>query len=183
MDENNRNFITAIVLSIGVLFAWQYFFVPNTPQPPPGQQTAEQKTQTPAQQQPGPPQPRSEVGAAAPAGTGVQPGAPQVAAQTRDEALASDPRVAIDTLSIKGSINLKGARIDDVVLKKYRETVNPSSPNVVLLSSRQGRPTPITRSMVGRRGRQGHYRARRRYGVEGGVGGPLDRLLPGHPHL
>ena len=35
MDENNRNFITAIVLSIGVLFAWQYFFVPKTPQPSP----------------------------------------------------------------------------------------------------------------------------------------------------
>ena len=52
----------------------------------------------------------------------------------RDEALASGPRVVIDTPSIKGSINLKGARIDDVVLKKYRETVNPSSPNVVLLS-------------------------------------------------
>ena len=134
MDENNRNFITAIVLSIGVLFAWQYFFVPKPPQPQPGQQTAEQKTQTPAQQQPGPPQPRSEGGAPAPAGTAVQPGAPQVAALTRDEALASGPRVAIDTPSIKGSINLKGARIDDVVLKKYRETVNPSSPNVVLLS-------------------------------------------------
>ncbi len=29
MDENNRNFILAIVLSIGVLFAWQYFFVPK----------------------------------------------------------------------------------------------------------------------------------------------------------
>ena len=100
MDENNRNFITAIVLSIGVLFAWQYFFVPKTPQPQPGQQTAEQKTQTPAQQQPGPPQPRSEGGAPAPAGTAVQPGAPQVAAQTRDEALASGPRVAIDTPSI-----------------------------------------------------------------------------------
>ena len=40
MDENNRNFITAIVLSIGVLFAWQYFFVPKPPQPQPGQQTA-----------------------------------------------------------------------------------------------------------------------------------------------
>ena len=134
MDENNRNFITAIVLSIGVLFAWQYFFVPKPPQPQPGQQTAEQKTQTPAQQQPGLPQPRSEGGAPAPAGTAVQPGVPQVAAQTREEALASGPRVAIDTPSIKGSINLKGARIDDVVLKKYRETVNPSSPNVVLLS-------------------------------------------------
>src|SRR5262249_7109092 len=56
------------------------------------------------------------------------------AAETRDEALASSPRVAIDSPGIKGSINLKGGRIDDVVLKKYRETVDASSPNVVLLS-------------------------------------------------
>jgi YidC/Oxa1 family membrane protein insertase len=137
MDENNRNFLLAIVLSIGVLFAWQYFFAPKPPQPLPGQQTAEQTTQQPTQQQPqppGPPQPRIEGGPPAPAGTGVQPAAPQVAALSRDEALASTPRVAIDTQSIKGSVNLKGARIDDVVLKKYRETVDPSSPNVVLLS-------------------------------------------------
>ena len=44
MDENNRNFILAIVLSIVVLFGWQYFFVPK-PKPP---------TETPSvtQQQP-----------------------------------------------------------------------------------------------------------------------------------
>ena len=29
MDENNRNFILAIVLSMVVLFGWQYFFVPK----------------------------------------------------------------------------------------------------------------------------------------------------------
>ena len=47
MDENNRNFILAIVLSIGVLFGWQYFFVPkHPPQQPPGQQTAEQQQAT-----------------------------------------------------------------------------------------------------------------------------------------
>ena len=40
MDENNRNFILAIVLSIGVLFAWQFFFVPKHPPPvTPAEQT------------------------------------------------------------------------------------------------------------------------------------------------
>ncbi len=34
MDENNRNFILAILLSIGVLFAWQVFFLPKPPQAP-----------------------------------------------------------------------------------------------------------------------------------------------------
>jgi YidC/Oxa1 family membrane protein insertase len=143
MDENNRNFILAIILSIGVLFGWQYFFVPkHPPQQPPGQQTAEQQqqqAQKPAE--PGPPQPRSEGGAPAPAGTAGQAGGAQAAAETREQALASSPRVAIDTPSIKGSINLKGGRIDDVVLKKYRETVDPTSPNVVLLSP-AGSPHP-----------------------------------------
>ena len=141
MDENNRNFILAIVLSIGVLFGWQYFFVPKHPPQAPGTQTAQQQ---PAQQpvQPGPPQPSGEGGAPAPA-TGVRlpAGAPETSTLTRDEALASAPRLAIDTPGIKGSINLKGARIDDVVLKKYRETVDPSSPNVVLLSP-SGSPHP-----------------------------------------
>ena len=53
---------------------------------------------------------------------------------TRDQALAASPRVAIDTPSLKGSIALKGGRIDDLVLMKYRETVEPDSANVVLLT-------------------------------------------------
>ena len=135
MDENNRNFILAIVLSIGVLFAWQHFFAAKPPQPQPGQQTAQQQqTQQPAPQQPGVPQPRSEGSPPAPAGTAGQPSMPQPATQTREQVLAATPRIPIDTPSIKGSINLKGGRIDDVVLKKYRETVDPNSPNVILLS-------------------------------------------------
>ena len=142
MDENNRNFILAIVLSIGVLFGWQYFFVPKHAPQQAGQQTAEQQQQQPPRPaEPGPPQPSAEGGAPVPAGAGLRPGAAPTITQTRDEALASTPRVAIDTPSIKGSINLKGGRIDDVVLKKYRETVDPSSPNVVLLSP-SGSPHP-----------------------------------------
>jgi YidC/Oxa1 family membrane protein insertase len=144
MDENNRNFILAIVLSICVLFAWQYFFVPKHPPPqPPGQQTAEQQQQQQPQKpaEPGPPQPRAEGETPSPAGSAVAPGGAQPITETREEALASSQRVAIDSPGIKGSINLKGARIDDVVLKKYRETVDPSSPNVVLLSP-AGSPHP-----------------------------------------
>jgi YidC/Oxa1 family membrane protein insertase len=47
---------------------------------------------------------------------------------------AASPRVTIDTPSIKGSIALKGARIDDVTLVKYHETDDPKSPAVELLS-------------------------------------------------
>ena len=132
MDENNRNFILAIVLSMAILFSWQYFFVPAQPPQQPGTQTAEQQAQQ--QAQPGPQQPGAQSAAPAADGARPAPSAIQTAAQSRVEALAATPRVAIDTPSIQGSINLKGARIDDVVLKKYRATVDPTSPMVVLLS-------------------------------------------------
>lgn len=130
MDENNRNFIFAIVLSMGVLFAWQYFFAPK--HPPQVKPEAEQQQQI----QPGPPQPQGGQ-AVAPAGP-PQPATAVAATMTRDEALAQSPRVAIDTPSLKGSIALKGGRIDDLTLKDYRETVDPTSPNVILLSPAGG---------------------------------------------
>jgi YidC/Oxa1 family membrane protein insertase len=118
MDENNRNFILAIVLSMAVLFVWQIFFVPATP-PDPGKPVEQVQ---PAE--PGPPQP--QAGGEAPAGVTPQPGTPG-AALNREEALAQSPRIAIDTPSLNGSIALKGARIDDLTLKDYRETVERSS--------------------------------------------------------
>jgi YidC/Oxa1 family membrane protein insertase len=54
----------------------------------------------------------------------------------RDRAivLAETPRVAIETPRLKGSINLKGARIDDLELSDYAETVKKGSPRIRLLS-------------------------------------------------
>ncbi|MGE3528506.1 MAG: membrane protein insertase YidC [Methyloceanibacter sp.] len=133
MDENNRNFILAILLSLGVLFAWQFFFLPQQPQAPETKPTAQQEQQQ-QQAEPGPPQPQS---GAAP-GTGAPQAGAAAVALTREEALAKSPRIAIDTPSLKGSIALKGGRIDDLTLKDYRETVEPSSPQVVLLSPAGG---------------------------------------------
>jgi YidC/Oxa1 family membrane protein insertase len=131
MDENNRNFILAILLSLGVLFAWQVLFLPKTP-PPDTKQAAQQEQRV----EPGPPQPPAQSGGA-PESAAPQSGAAAVAL-TREEALAKSPRIAIDTPSLKGSIALKGGRIDDLTLKDYRETVEPSSPQVVLLSPAGG---------------------------------------------
>ena len=83
MDENNRNFILAIVLSIGVLFAWQYFFVPK---PHPGARNATGAAQQQTEQ--GPPQPK---GGEATSGGAPQPGAATAATLTREEALAQSP--------------------------------------------------------------------------------------------
>ncbi len=56
------------------------------------------------------------------------------ALQSRATVLASTPRVRIETPSLKGSINLKGAMIDDLVLVRERETIDKKSPPVRLMS-------------------------------------------------
>ena len=61
---------------------------------------------------------------------------------TREQALALSPRLKIDTPLLAGSIALKGARIDDLSLTKYRETVDPNSPAIVLLAP-SGSPNPF----------------------------------------
>ncbi len=53
---------------------------------------------------------------------------------TRDEALAESTRITIDTPSLHGSVALTGARLDDLTLVKYHETVDPTSPEVTLFS-------------------------------------------------
>ncbi|MGA7803365.1 membrane protein insertase YidC, partial [Bradyrhizobium sp.] len=55
-------------------------------------------------------------------------------AVSRDAALEATPRIKIDTPSVSGSISLKGARIDDLSLVKFRDTVDPTSPAIVLFS-------------------------------------------------
>ena len=52
----------------------------------------------------------------------------------RRAALANSPRVPIATDTLQGTIALKGGRIDDLALVKFRETTDPKSPPIVLLS-------------------------------------------------
>ena len=52
---------------------------------------------------------------------------------SRPAALALSPRVRIDTPYLRGSIDLHGARVDDLFLKNYHVTVAKTSPDVELL--------------------------------------------------
>ena len=132
--NDQKNTILAIVLSALVLIGWQFYF--GTPQQKPIQQ--QQSQQAPAApQQPGAAPPA--LGTAPPQAPG--PTAP-VQPLTREAALAASPRVPIETPSLAGSIALRGARIDDLSLVKYRETVEPNSPPIVLLAP-SGSPHPF----------------------------------------
>jgi len=129
---DNRNVILAIVLSMLVLFGWQYFVAgPQLVQ-------AQRQAELAAAQQAGADTTLATPATPGQAGVPAAPGAVQ-AFETREAALAATPRIPIDTLDLEGSINLTGARIDDLRLKQYRETVNPDSPIITLLSP-QGRP-------------------------------------------
>ncbi|MBL6614057.1 MAG: membrane protein insertase YidC [Reyranella sp.] len=130
MDQ--KNFIIAIVLSVLIIVGWQYAFPPAKSPVTNTQQT------TAATTQPGSPQAPAQAPGQAPGTQGtVQPGAPAaqpVQVMSRTDALAQSPRVTFDTPELVGSIALKGGRIDDVRLVKYRETVDPKSPPVPVLS-------------------------------------------------
>ena len=126
--NDSRNMMLAIGLSVGVLIIWQVFVgMPQMEK----QREAQKQQQT--QTQPAQPGQPGQVGQTP--GTLQTPAGVQLPGTiTREQALGTSPRIAIETPRIKGSIALKGARIDDVSLLDYRETVNPTSPNIVLLS-------------------------------------------------
>ncbi|WP_182086804.1 membrane protein insertase YidC [Aureimonas sp. ME7] len=131
--ENSRNFLIAMALSIAVLVGWQFLVVnPRMEAERVAAQGQEATLQTPTT-----PAGTEQEGAVSPAGReSVVPTTqtPAVTGQTREAALGSSPRIAIDTPALSGSINLQGARLDDLRLKNYHETVDDTSPTIVLLS-------------------------------------------------
>jgi YidC/Oxa1 family membrane protein insertase len=133
LDDKNKNMILAIVLSVAVLIGWNHFFgVPQQPPRPAATQTTP-STQANGVVLPSPSPREGSPSTPAPATVpGVASGAPAI--EPRDVALGRSPRVVIDTPSLSGSLSLRGSRIDDVSLKNYHETVDRSSPRIVLLS-------------------------------------------------
>jgi YidC/Oxa1 family membrane protein insertase len=140
--DDQKNLLLALVLTGIVLIAWQYLFA--VPQIEKQKQIAQQQQQQQTQGQQ--PAPAAQPGAppqAAPGTVPQAPGLPSAAPTlTREAALAASPRIRIDTPRLSGSLALMGGRIDDLALVQYRETVNPSSPPIVLLAP-SGSPQPF----------------------------------------
>ena len=112
---DNRNVFVAIALSMSVLLFWGAFF--ETPRQSvdqqPGQKIekkTDQKSIAPSISQ------------------------PQVITKlTREESINKSERVKIENKSIVGSINLKGALIDDISFKKHKQRVEESK-NIIFLN-------------------------------------------------
>jgi len=115
--DDKRNIILAVALTIAILFGWPYianhFFPPANP---PVTQVSGGKTKVL-------PQPQAAPAAEAP-----------TAIRDRAVVLRESPRVAIDTPKLKGSINLKGARIDDILLPTHKQTIAKDSPPIRMFS-------------------------------------------------
>ncbi len=113
----------AIVLSALVLFGWsalseRYFPAPK-PVPAAAGAAADSKGVAPSTASPV-------------AGAPATP--PAAAIKPLSNALGETARVVIETPALKGSIALKGARIDDLVLVRHSETIKKDSPLVRLFS-------------------------------------------------
>jgi YidC/Oxa1 family membrane protein insertase len=108
-NESNRNTIVFFIFAIAILFFYQTFVI----NPQAKKHEAEARALAAAQAA------QHVVAAPGAAPAGFAPVA---------QAAAASPRVKLDTPSLTGSINLRGARIDDLYLKHYRETIDPKSP-------------------------------------------------------
>ncbi|MDP1601180.1 membrane protein insertase YidC [Phenylobacterium sp.] len=115
-ENNNRNTIIFVVSAVLILIAYQFLVVdPATKRR--NADMVRQKAATVETQKPG-----------------VLPSAtPGTVVVSREQAAAASTRAPITTPALSGSVSLRGARIDDLFLKNYRQTVDKTSPPVELL--------------------------------------------------
>ena len=115
MMDQKRLFL-AIAISVLILIGFQMLAPKPVPVPQAPQTAARVDTDTPKP--------------SAPASAPTPPTAPSA------EVPKDVPRLRVDGKRVEGSVSLLGARIDDLVLKDYRVTVQPQSPLVRLLEPR-----------------------------------------------
>jgi YidC/Oxa1 family membrane protein insertase len=117
-NENTRNTVMFVVSAMIILVVYQFLVL--------GPQQRQREAQLKA---------RAAAVSTQTSQTGT-PGLPDTSPKpiTRNQALATSARVAIETPALRGSLNLKGAQIDDLFLTGYRQTTDPRSPSVELLT-------------------------------------------------
>ena len=117
MDEQTKNLILATGLSFLVLLSWMFFFPPEPM--PENYDNVQQETNQ-----------GSNNGNTKLTDQEIQNYTENTGQDSVDEFA---PRIEILTKNLKGSIWLKGGRIDDLSLVNYRDTLDNTSNNVSLL--------------------------------------------------
>ena len=115
--NDHKNMILVIVLSAIVLLGWGFVTETYFPTANPPTTKIEDGRQVPL------PQPKADPAADSPQ-----------AMRDRNVVLAETPRLRIETPRLSGTINLRGARIDDLLLTTHREGLDRDSPPVRLFS-------------------------------------------------
>ena len=125
MTPENRNLIMAVALSMIVLLGWQIFVI----QPEMEKEAAEQE--------------RIAAEMAQSAATANESGQPSASAASGTPAIINNTapakavdtakRIVIDAPLVRGSFSVRGARLDDVILTSYNETLDENSENIHFL--------------------------------------------------
>lgn len=123
MEDQNKNLILAVVLSMAVIIGWSIMFPPPQPDPA-GDPIAAAGKDGKA--------PTADAKPAAAANTGQ--GAKTPNTDATGVTLAKAPRLKVENALVKGSISLLGGRIDELSLKNYRQTIKPDSEIVKFLA-------------------------------------------------
>ena len=126
MNEQ-RNFILAIGLSILVLLVWQYFIGSGQIDERPANQINSEISLEESEDLSNIPLPDNDVESEDKISLATTQST-QVS-----KAGSSVERININTEKLEGSISLLGAKLDDMRLKKYRDTIDPDSKLVQLL--------------------------------------------------
>ena len=142
--SDQQNTVLAIVLSVLVIIAFEFlYFGPqraaqeayNAQQEAVRQEAATQARDAPATLSAGD---APGLSGEASGLTGEAPSLPDGGAakpgSSREASLAATARIEVKSPRLLGSISVEGGRIDDIVLADYRETIDPQSPRIVLLS-------------------------------------------------
>jgi YidC/Oxa1 family membrane protein insertase len=137
--EDKRNIIIAMLLAGLILFGWPFITAPFLPeQPAPKAATAPAAGNAPAGA------PAGATGAATP-DTDISAAPAAGKAIPLATALKSSPRILIETPKLKGSINLQGAKIDDLLLLAHREELPKNSPSVRLFAPQSAKKAYFAR--------------------------------------
>ena len=117
-NDSNKNTLMFLVCAFAILIGYQFLYAGPAQRKEAAAIQARKAAEAQVAVQPG-----MTIGA---------DGTPQPMKLSRDQAKAESPRIEVDTPALSGSIALKGARIDDLWLKRYTQTVDKNSPPVEL---------------------------------------------------